>query len=196
MRLTLICHGETAATRTAAFPADEPLALRAADRAARLAPGLRRADRALTSPALRARETAAALGLGATSHPALAECDYGRWSGRTLAGIEADEPEALARWLADPSCAPHGGEALEALFRRVAGFMEAQRGERGHTIAVTHASIIRAAVLHVLGAPIPAFWRIDVPPLSVADIRSDGARWTLRALGAGIAGTAGSGAAD
>jgi broad specificity phosphatase PhoE len=58
-RLTLICDGATAATRVAAFPRDEPLEDRALSRAAVLGHGLRRADRALTSLALRARQTAA-----------------------------------------------------------------------------------------------------------------------------------------
>jgi broad specificity phosphatase PhoE len=58
-RLTLTCDGATAATRVAAFPLDEPLEDRAPSRAAVLGQALRRADRALTSPALRARQTAA-----------------------------------------------------------------------------------------------------------------------------------------
>lgn len=40
----------------------------------------------------------------------------------------------------------------------------------GHTVAVTHASVIRAVVLAVLDAPFPAFWRIDVPPLTATVI--------------------------
>jgi Histidine phosphatase superfamily (branch 1) len=68
-RLTLICDGATAATRVAAFPLDEPLEDRALSRAAVLGQALRRADRALTSPALRARQTAAALSLDAAVTP-------------------------------------------------------------------------------------------------------------------------------
>jgi broad specificity phosphatase PhoE len=68
-RLTLTCDGATAATRVAAFPLDEPLEDRALSRAAVLGQALRRADRALTSPALRARQTAAALSLDAAVTP-------------------------------------------------------------------------------------------------------------------------------
>ena len=55
--------------------------------------------------------------------------------------------------------------------------------ERGHTIALTHASVIRTAILHVLGAPLAASWKIDIEPLSITDFRSDGRRWVLRACG-------------
>ncbi len=49
--------------------------------------------------------------------------------------------------------------------------------ERGHTIAITHASVIRTAIAHVLGAPLAASWKIDIEPLSITDFRSDGRRW-------------------
>jgi len=57
------------------------------------------------------------------------------------------------------------------------------RAEAGHTLAITHASIIRAAVLHILGAPFEAYWRIDIAPLTLTDLRKDQGRWLLRATG-------------
>jgi broad specificity phosphatase PhoE len=53
----------------------------------------------------------------------------------------------------------------------------------GHTVAVTHAAVIRAAVIGVLDAPPQSFWRIDVEPLSRVDLRSDKRRWVLRVPG-------------
>jgi broad specificity phosphatase PhoE len=50
-------------------------------------------------------------------------------------------------------------------------------------IAVTHAAVIRAAVIGVLGAPPQSFWRIDVEPMSLVDLRSDKRRWALRVPG-------------
>ena len=52
--------------------------------------------------------------------------------------------------------------------------------EDGHTIAVTHAAVIRAAVVTALGAPAQSFWRIDIEPLSRIALRSDNRRWVLR----------------
>src|SRR5882757_6975730 len=122
-RLTLICHGATAATRAAAFPRDEPLEDGAVEHAKALGLSLRRNDRAVTSPALQARQTAAALSLDAGVHPALRDCDYGHWCGRKLTDIQATHPAELAAWLSDPGAAPHGGESLLALMQRVSDWM-------------------------------------------------------------------------
>lgn len=187
-RLTLICHGATAATRSGAFPAGEPLEERALARAAALRPMIRRADRAWTSPALRARQTAAALGLDAVDEPALRDGDHGRWAGRRLEEVQAEEPDAVIAWLADPDAAPHGGEALSALLGRTASWLDARAGDGSHGIAVTHAAVIRAAILHVLAAPASSFWRIDIAPLSVVELSHDGRRWAWRASSLPLAG--------
>jgi broad specificity phosphatase PhoE len=184
-RLILICHAATAATKDAAFPADAPLSARGRSEAARLALRLRPTAQAFTSPAPAARETTAALGLDASALPALGEIDYGRWRGRTLADIEAEDPDGLAAWLGNPESAPHGGEPLVLLHARIAAWMGTALSGGGRTIAVTHASVIRAAICHVLGAPLAAFWRIDVAPLAIAEVRGHGERWTLRRLGDG-----------
>jgi len=180
-RLTLICHGATAATRAGAFPADEPLEERASARAAALRPMIRRGGRAWTSPALRARQTAAALGLDAAEEPALRDADPGRWAGRRLEEVQAEEPDAVIAWLADPEAAPHGGETLSALLGRAGAWLDARAGDGGPGIAVTHAAVIRAAILHALAAPASSFWRLDIAPLSVVELSHDGRRWAWRA---------------
>lgn len=181
-RFSFICHGATAATWQAAFPADEPLSESALLDAATLRERLRRVDRALVSPELRARQTAAALSLEADVEPALRDLDHGRWTGRSLADVDATEPGAIQAWIDDPEIAPHGGEAISDLLQRVAAWMRNESGETRHTVIVTHASVIRAAVLHILGAPPHSFWLVDVEPLSTNEFRSDGRRWALRGL--------------
>jgi hypothetical protein len=42
-------------------------------------------------------------------------------------------------------------------------------------------------VLAVLDAPAAAFWRLDVAPLTVTDLRGGPGRWTVRATGAPLA---------
>lgn len=178
-RLTWICHGATAASRKALFPLDEPLEDKAVEEAGRMA-RLPHADRIVTSPALRARQTAAALGLEAEMEQRLADCDNGRWAGRSIAAIGTEEPENLMAWMSDPEAAPHGGESFLGLRRRVAGWMDEQSLLGGHVIAVTHPAVIRAATAHVLQAPLPSFWLIDVEPLAVVRMTSNGQRWSLR----------------
>lgn len=129
------------------------------------------------SPARAAVQTAGAAGLDPVPDPALADCAYGRWEGRTLAGVLECEPQAVRQWLDDPGAAPHGGESFLQVVTRVGGWMDAWAGER--VVAVTHAVVIRAAVVHALGLPPAAHRRIDVAPLSVTGLRARSGRWTL-----------------
>lgn len=178
-RLTLICHAATPALRAAGFPLDEALDQRGLAAAKSLAGHFDRISRILTSPALRARQTAQAMGLDAEVCETLCECDYGRWAGLGLEDVAAAEPEALAAWASDPDACPHGGESVTALISRVGAWLD---GEvfRGHTIAVTHASVVRAAIVHALGAGARSFWRIEAEPLSLADLRPSSRGWSVR----------------
>ncbi|KAA1185452.1 histidine phosphatase family protein [Rhizobium tropici] len=178
--LSWICHGATQANRAGCFPDDEPLEVKAAQQAQSLSLGLGAIDRVWTSPALRARQTASVLGLDAIPDVALRECDYGDWRGQSLAELHEKDAESLTLWMADTSVAPHGGESLVAVMRRVGEWMGNHIDDAGHTVVVTHASVIRAAVQHVLQAPAAAFWAVDVEPFGIVEMTSDGRRWQLR----------------
>ena len=182
VRLKLVCHASTSAIRAAAFPTDEPLDMRGR-RKLGASGRIPSADRVLAGPELRTRQTAEAFGTEATIVANLRDCDYGRWSGRPYAEVQAEEPDAVAEWLRDPQAVPHGGESLTALVGRVAGWLEAQAASPGRTVAFTHPSIIRAAVVCALLADVRCFWRIDIAPLSTVALNGNGARWTLAALG-------------
>ncbi|MFC4469567.1 histidine phosphatase family protein [Streptomyces xiangluensis] len=179
-RVMLISPAISAALREARF--DDGCALDASGlRLAEAAAGsLPAGDRALVSPGVRCRETAAGLGLEAADEPALAGLDVGRWRGASLAEVGAEEPEAVARWLADPSYAPHGGESVSGLCDRVAKWLDAAGQFEGRTLAVVEPEIVRAVVVRALGAPEPAFWRIDVPPLSATELSGRAGRWNVR----------------
>jgi broad specificity phosphatase PhoE len=183
IRLKLLCHASTPAVRTAAFPCNEPLDVQGRRKLEALPHRLLRADRWFTSPALRATQTAEALNIDAAVAPQLRDCDHGRWAGRAFAAVQTEEPEAVAQWLRDPASAPHGGESIQALTERVGDWLEAQSATDGTSGAVTHAAIIRAAIVHAIGAELRSFWRIDVAPLSLARLNGGDGRWTLVSLG-------------
>lgn len=146
------------------------------DQAAALTETLRRADRAWTSPGDPCATDGGALSLEPVSDPMLRDCDYGRWAGRQLSEVHDSEPEGVAAWLADTDAAPLGGESIADLLRRVATWLDQQHRDGGHGIVITHATVIRAAILHAIGAPGRSFWYLDVGPLSVTDLRNDGTR--------------------
>jgi broad specificity phosphatase PhoE len=182
-RLQLICHAPTNATRHSAFPVDEPLESKARERLARMPHRLNNADIRLTSPALRAIETAGALGIEAAIEPSLRECDYGRWTGRSFDELQAEEPAAVAEWLTNPAADPHGGESILALMERVSAWLKTCQQGDAKTIAITHASVIRAAIVLAIEAVPRSFWRIDIAPLSLTRLRGDNGRWNLASVG-------------
>ena len=182
IRIILIAHGETSATRRGVFPVAERLDDRGRKEANRVAGTLPKAGTILSGPALAARDTGTALGYDAVVDTALDGLDVGRWAGRSVMEIGMADADAATAWIEDPAFAGHGGESIEMLIMRVGLWLEARREGSGTTIAVTHAAVVRAAAICALDAPAKAFWRIDVAPLAALTLSSDGRRWTVREL--------------
>ena len=180
--LLLVRHAPTSATRASAFPADEPLDERGRGQAAALATALPRRCEVVTSPATRCRETAEAAGLDARVENAIAACDFGTWTGRSLAEVNESEPAAVRTWMLDPGSAPHGGESLAAFCTRIASWLDDQAASDGRLVAVTHGEVIKAAVVHALGAPQISFWRVDAAPLALTELHAHDGRWTVTRL--------------
>lgn len=130
-----------------------------------------------SAPLERALETAEILGhhLKLPVHPApgLDELDFGEWTGRSFAELEADP-----RWrtfnLARASTRIPGGELMgEAVTRAVRELQGlAARHQHGIVAAVSHADVIRGILLEALGLPLDHIHRLEVvAPASVSAIR-------------------------
>lgn len=173
----LIRHGETDTIRTrlAGRLPRVDLNVNGARQAADL--GRRLARSALTaiytSPLLRARATAnalaAQLNVGVQIDEDLMEIDFGEWTGLTF-----DELSARDDWRsynADRCAATiPGGEAPDASAARVARALRRYHNRHpGETIgAVTHAELIRYAILGARQLPLAQWADIDVPPGSIS----------------------------
>lgn len=179
VRLTFVSHGITDATSAGRFPIDEPLSARG-QRQFDATVELGSVDTAYCGPEKRARQTSELLGLRAETVDALADLDCGSWRGSALTAVP---PADLALWLTDASAAPHGGESVVDVIGRVRRWMDALASQRGRVVAVTHRSVIRAAVLLVLDAPPKSFWRVDIAPASRTVLHLRGHAWTLRSTG-------------
>jgi broad specificity phosphatase PhoE len=178
-RLTLISHAPTQAQRRAAFPADESLEEQEFAKVAALGWKAPRVQRIWSAPERQTQQTAQALGLSAAIALELHDCDYGAWQGREFDELQSAEPEGVMAWLTDAVASPHGGESIIDLINRVGRWLDEQR-DAGHTLAVTHPAVIRGAIVHALQAPAQSFWRIDIAPLSLTDLRFNGRVWTVR----------------
>ncbi|WP_322084269.1 histidine phosphatase family protein [Burkholderia sp. BCC1972] len=178
--LHLIAHASTRAMRTGTFPDDDPLDARELADAAELRDRWAGVNGSLVlcSPACCARQTAEALGLHAEVDDALRDIDYGNWRGRRLHDLARDLPDELDAWIGDPSASPHGGESFDAAMRRVGIWLNALQRDRD-IVAVTHATIVRAAVAHALRMDSKTATRLDIAPLSCTTLVASPHGWTL-----------------
>ncbi len=167
MRLLLVRHPGTAATRRAAVPRDEPATAPLHD----LTGWLGQRGTVLTSPARRCHVP------GATVEPLLRPWDLGRWAGLPLAEV-IDAPA----WRADPAYDGHGGESLLALLARVRLLLRQWDEVSGRLAAVTHSAVIRAVLVEILHAPPEAFWDIDVMPGAHSELHRRRARWRVTSI--------------
>ncbi|MDN0197373.1 histidine phosphatase family protein [Streptomyces sp. S.PNR 29] len=180
IRLTLLTPALGPAARRGRIDGGGSLDENGLRQARAMAAHLPPADLCLSAPSRRCTQTADALGVQATTEMALRELDLGSWQGRSLDELAATEPEALAAWTTDPAAAPHSGESVIDLCRRVAEWLDGLPDDTGRLLAVTDPSVARAAVLHALTAPALAFWRVDVPPLTCVQFTGRAGRWNLR----------------
>lgn len=160
-RIILIRHAEPAksARGRAIGRTDVGLSREGAGRARELAAALV-ADRVVSSPAKRARSTAApiarACGVDLEIEEDIREIDFGEVDGQTFASIERARPDLYARWMRSPTAVafPDGENWTELRERSTAALERlALTGERRTTIAVTHLGVILAILGRVLGLP-------------------------------------------
>jgi ribonuclease H / adenosylcobalamin/alpha-ribazole phosphatase len=137
-------------------------------------------DAVFSSPRERARDTAAAIAaphrLVVEVDETLDEVDFGAWAGLTFRELERD-PRWRA-WNRDRERhAPPGGESILAVQHRVLGTLrKLARTRVGERIAlVTHAEVIRSAVLFLRGWSPNRHDEVEVPPASVTTVLGNGA---------------------
>ena len=145
-----------------------------------LTPWLGRTGRIVTSPARRCRQSCD--GREAVIEPLLRPWNLGSWTGRPLAALD------LPAWRADPAYDRHGGESLLALLDRVRSFLDQRQDQQERLVAVTHAAVIKAAVVLALGAPPTASWDIDVHPSSATELHSRPGGWRVVRVNASLIG--------
>lgn len=179
-KVLLVRHAATAATRVPRFAGDEPLDAAGCVAAADMA-GTLRGDRVVVAPSAACRQTAALAKLDPVEPVAgLADLDLGAWTNQELAVVGQADPGRLQAWWSDVTVAPPEGESVAQLGDRVMAVLERLATDAQRTVVITHAAVIRIAVLRALGAPDAGFWHLDVAPCSTTALhgRPDGT-WTV-----------------
>lgn len=177
--LILVRHGRTAANAAGLLQGRMDPALDEVGnaQAARIGEFLRSTSTeppvVMSSPLLRARQTAAHIADDVTIDDRWQEIAYGIYEGRPLADVGASQ---WARWRADDHFALEGGESLAALLARVRPALDdllALAAERD-VVVVSHVSPIKAAIAWALGVGIDISWRCQLGQASISRIAVSG----------------------
>jgi broad specificity phosphatase PhoE len=136
-----------------------------------------------SSPLERAMETAAPigkeLGLQVEVRDALGEIRFGEWTGKRFDQLECDPRWPLYNQYRSGTRPPGGELMLEAQVRILHELDTLASRHPAETVAVvSHADIIRAALVHFAGMPIDLYGRIEISPasFSIVELRSWGPR--------------------
>lgn len=126
------------------------------------------------SPRRRAQETAAAVadgsGLTVGTAAALDEIDFGAFTGRSFASLDADAD--WRRWNAGRGSARcPGGETMGEATARAWRFVEALPA--GRILCVSHCDVIRGLVCDVLGLGYDRMFQLECDPASVTEVAFD-----------------------
>jgi broad specificity phosphatase PhoE len=146
-----------------------------------------RVDAIYSSPQQRARETirplANRLSLPMGTADEFDEVDFGDWTGRSFAQLEADDAARWRQWIGQRSQAQApGGEAFAAVGQRVwAGIGRLRDAHPGRTVLVaSHGDVIKAALARVLGLSLDNLERLDIAPASLSMLGAAGEGWQVR----------------
>ena len=139
-----------------------------------------------SSPALRCRETAAALTGGAFPvqvRENLHEMCYGAWEGLDFATIKTRYAELYEARGKDMSLMPPGGEQVaDAAARGCAALKELLAETEGDVAVVAHAGLNRAMLWRISGRPIEEIHSFQQDYLHLSVLEYDGKNFVIRAV--------------
>lgn len=123
----------------------------------------------VSSPLLRAVQTAEQIQRDVNIDNRFIELDYGDWDGLALTDVPVDQ---WASWRSNPHFRPPAGESLVELDERVRPALEelAQRAQHEDVVVVSHVSPIKSAVTWALGVGPDATWRCHLDRASICRI--------------------------
>jgi broad specificity phosphatase PhoE len=169
--LILARHGQTAANAAGLLlgRADPTLTDLGRRQAAAVAAALGRPARIVSSPQLRAVETADAFGLPVEIDERWVEVDYGTFDQQPIGGVSVD---VWTQWRSDLSYVPAGGESLLAVGVRVREACAALAPDAidADVVVVSHVSPIKAAVAWALGVGDDISWRMHLNVAAITRI--------------------------
>ena len=134
-------------------------------------------DAIVSSPLRRTRETAQivaeTLDLPVGIEDGFAEAAFGEWDGLTFGEVKERWPAELEKWLSSTAVAPRGGEAFDAVHKRVRAARErlVEKYAGKTVVVVSHVTPIKMLVRQALDAPMSVIYRMELAPASLTTIQ-------------------------
>jgi broad specificity phosphatase PhoE len=103
----------------------------------------------------------------------LDDLDYGEWQSRTHEVIESEFPTMYHRWRTAPQLMRFpNGESLQDLLARAADAQRfaLQKHPAQTIVMVSHDSLNRALLMHILDQPLVAYWKLSQAPCAINEI--------------------------
>ncbi len=168
--IDLLRHGEPqGGSRYRGHAIDDPLSEKGWLQMARGVGDFRGWDRIISSPLCRcsdfARSLADKLSVELDIDERFREIGFGAWEGRTKAQLRQERSDEFRAFYADPvNNTPEQAEPVSEFHQRIVAAMDTiyRRYAGQSVLIVAHAGVIRAALVHALGAPVDCMYRFNV----------------------------------
>ncbi len=169
--LFLVRHGRTAINVGNKLQGriDHPLDEVGQRQAVEIASVLKGIDRVISSPLIRAKQTADAFGLPVEVDPRFIELDYGDFDGMLQKDVPA---HTWKEWRSDNNFRPPNGETLIELDLRVREALSELINEARtkNVVVVSHVSPIKAAIAWTIRIDVSSCWRMLLDRASISRI--------------------------
>lgn len=177
--LFLVRHGRTAINVGNRLQGriDHPLDDVGIQQSIEIAAVIRNIDRVISSPLIRAKQTAEAFGKPIEIEERFIELDYGDFDGM----LQKDVSEDIWRqWRGNNDYRPPNGESLHELDGRVRGALSdlVEDARLKNVVVVSHVSPIKAAIAWAIGSDVGVSWKmlLDRASISRIEITENGPR--------------------
>lgn len=119
---------------------------------------------------------AAACNVPTQTLPELCDIDYGAWQWKTHDEVRQSEPKVFESWkkFPDQMKMPEGESLQQVLVRVTQALNNVLKDYAGKTVVmVSHDSVNRVLLLHMLGLPLSKYWAIKQDPCCINEIEFD-----------------------
>lgn len=123
--------------------------------------------------------------LNAVPLQGLTDIDYGPWTQLPVDEVAMRWPREFGRWKSSPqACCIPGGESLQEVAARAVAALGSIFGAhaKGTVAIVTHDSVLRVLLCHMLGLPLSSYWQFDPSPCGISVVTHADNHFTVHSI--------------